>query len=171
VSGVSIRHGWVPGVVGEVVRAHAAFYAREWSFGPFFEAKVAREMGDFLQRYDPAKDRLFHAEGDGRFLGSLTVDGGDPALAEGVAHLRWFIVADGARGRGVGGALMRAGLGFLAEAGFRSCYLTTFAGLDPARRLYEDAGFVLAGETEAESWGTPVSEQRFTLDLAARRYR
>ncbi len=171
---VAVRHGWVPGVVGEVVRAHAAFYAREWSFGPFFEAKVAREMGAFLHRYDPARDRLFRAgdEADGvRFLGSLTVDGGDPDLAGGAAHLRWFIVADGARGRGVGGALMRAGLDFLAEAGFRSCHLTTFAGLDPARRLYESAGFVLAGETEAESWGTRVVEQRFTLDLAARRYR
>ena len=172
---VAVRHGWVPGVVGEAVRAHAVFYAREWGFGPFFEAKVAREMGAFLLRYDPAKDRLFRAGdeegGGGRFLGSLAVDGGDPELAEGVAHLRWFIVADGARGRGVGGALMRAGLGFLAEAGFRSCFLTTFAGLDAARRLYEGAGFVLAGETEAGSWGTRVSEQRFTLDLAARRYR
>jgi ribosomal protein S18 acetylase RimI-like enzyme len=174
VSGIAVRHGWVPGVVGEVVRAHAAFYAREWGFGPFFEAKVAREMGAFLQRHDPAKDRLFRAEdveGGGRFLGSLTVDGGDPELAEGVAHLRWFIVADGARGRGVGCALMRAGLAFLAEAGFRSCYLTTFAGLDAARRLYEGAGFVLAGETEAESWGTRVVERRFMLELAARRYR
>ncbi|MBD0275040.1 MAG: GNAT family N-acetyltransferase [Acetobacteraceae bacterium] len=171
-SGVAVRHGWVPGVVGEVVRAHAVFYAREWSFGPFFEAKVAREMGAFLQRYDPAKDRLFRAEdGDGRFLGALAVDGGDSELAEGVAHLRWFIAADGARGRGVGGALMRAGLAFLAEAGFRSCHLTTFAGLDTARRLYEGAGFVLAGEAEAESWGTRVAEQRFALDLAARRYR
>jgi ribosomal protein S18 acetylase RimI-like enzyme len=174
VSGVAVRHGWAPGVVGEAVRAHAAFYAREWGFGPFFEAKVAREMGDFLLRYDPARDRLFRAEDDadgGRFLGSLTVDGGDPELAEGDAHLRWFIVADGARGRGVGGALMRAGLDFLAEAGFRSCFLSTFAGLDAARRLYESAGFVLAGEAEAESWGARVCEQRFTLDLTARRYR
>ena len=176
--GVAIRHGWVPGIVGEVVRAHAAFYARGWRFGPFFEAKAAREMGAFLSRYDPARDRLFRAEAEGdggRFLGSLTIDGGDPELAGGVAHLRWFIVADGARGRGVGGTLMRAGLHFLAGAGFRSCCLTTFAGLDPARRLYEGAGFVLSGESEAESWGTRVSEQRFTLDLTAaggpRRYR
>ena len=169
-----LRHGWVPGIIGEVVRAHAAFYAREWGFGPFFEAKVAREMGAFLQRYDPARDCLFRAEdagGGGRFLGALTVDGGDPKLEEGVAHLRWFIVADGARGRGVGGALMRTGLDFLAEAGFRSCFLATFAGLDAARRLYEGAGFVPDGEAEAESWGTRVVEQRFALDLAARRYR
>lgn len=166
--GVCIRHGWTAGIVGEVVRAHAVFYAREWCFGPFFEAKVARELSAFLLRYDPGRDRIVRAEAEGgRFLGSLTVDGSDPALAAGVAHLRWFIVADGTRGRGVGDALLRAGLGFLAEAGFRSCYLTTFAGLDAARRLYERAGFVLAGETEAESWGSRVAEQRFTLDLAA----
>jgi ribosomal protein S18 acetylase RimI-like enzyme len=167
--GIAVRHGWAPGVVGEVVRAHAAFYAREWGFGPFFEAKLAREMGDFLVRYDPTRDRLFRAEDEeigGRFLGSLTIDGGDPELAEGVAHLRWFIVADNARERGVGGALMREALGFLAEAGFRSCFLLTFAGLHPARRLYEGAGFVLDRESEAGSWGTRVAEQRLTLDLA-----
>jgi GNAT superfamily N-acetyltransferase len=165
---VAARRGWVLGVVGEVVRAHAAFYAREWSFGPFFGATVAREMGAFLQRHDPAQDCLFRAEDAGggwRFLGAPTVDGGDPELAEGVAHLRWFIVADGARGQGVGGALMRAGLAFLAEAGFRSCRLTTFAGLDAARRLQEGAGFVLAGEAEAENWGTRVVEQRFAPHL------
>lgn len=166
--GVALRHGWAPGLVGEVVRAHAVFYAREWCFGPFFEAKVAREMGAFLHRYDPARDRLFRAEAEGgRFLGSLTIDGSDPdGAAAGAAHLRWFIVSDEARGKGVGGALMRAGLQFLAEAGFRSCYLTTFAGLHSARRLYEEAGFVLAGESPAENWGSRVSEQRFTLDLA-----
>ncbi len=83
--GIAVRHGWAPGVVGGVVQAHAAFYAREWSFGSFFEAKVARRMGAFLLRHDPARDRLFRTEekGEGgRFLGSLTVDGGDPDLSE-----------------------------------------------------------------------------------------
>ena len=165
---VAVRDGWVPGVVGEAVRAHAVFYAREWGFGPFFEVKVAREMGAFLLRYDPAKDRMFRAGdgegGGGRFLGSLAVDGGDPELAEGVAHLRWFIVADGARGRGVGGALMRAGLHFLAGAGFRSCHLATFAGLAPAHRLHEGAGFVLSARArpKAGARAFPSSASRST---------
>jgi GNAT superfamily N-acetyltransferase len=170
-----LRHRWAAGVVGEVVRAHAVFYAREWCFGPSFEAKVAREMGGFLGRYDPARDRLLRAEAaGGRFLGSLTVDGGDPGGEAGdAAHLRWFIVAEDARGRGVGGALLRAGLGFAARAGYRSCFLDTFAGLHAARRLYEGAGFALERQGAAESWGGRVSEQRFALDLAsvAGRYR
>jgi hypothetical protein len=45
---------------------------------------------------------------------------------------------------------------------FASCYLTTFAGLDAARRLYEQAGFTLTHEEEADSWGTKVREQLFT---------
>ena len=168
-AGVRIGHGWAPGIVGEVVRAHAVYYAREWSFGPVFEAKVAREMAAFLDRYDAARDRLFHAAAAGRFVGSLTIDGSDPALPSGRSHLRWFVVTDEARGRGVGRGLMQAALAFVRQAGFRSCFLTTFAGLDPARRLYDEAGFVLAEETAAETWGTRVVEQRFTLDLAAAR--
>jgi GNAT superfamily N-acetyltransferase len=76
-------------------------------------------------------------------------------------------VADGARGRGLGGELLRAGVCFAARAGFRSCYLSTFAGLDEARQLYERVGFALDAETGGESWGRRVSEQRFALDLSS----
>ena len=157
---IGIVAGWRPGLVGAVVRAHGEYYAREWNFGAFFEAKVAHQMGAFVQRYG-VRDRLFSAWDGERFLGSLTIDGGDPALAEGEAHLRWFIMTDDARGRGIGRRLVEAGMGFLRDEGFASCYLTTFAGLDAARRLYEAAGFRLTAEAEAESWGTRVVEQEF----------
>ena len=45
-----IQKGWRPGLVGEIVRAHAIYYARDWNFPRYFEAKVAREMGEFLAR-------------------------------------------------------------------------------------------------------------------------
>jgi ribosomal protein S18 acetylase RimI-like enzyme len=156
-----IVHGWSPGLIGEVVRAHAVYYAREWRFGAPFEIKVAREMGAFVNRYSPERDRLFRAERDGALLGSLTIDGSDPALAPGEAHLRWFIVVDAARGLGLGRRLMEAATIFLDAAGYRSCYLTTFAGLGAARRLYEAAGFVLVREAPSTTWGTTVLEQRF----------
>jgi hypothetical protein len=68
---------------------------------------------------------------------------------------------------------LRAGLGFAARAGYRSCFLDTLAGLHAARRLYEGAGFALERQGAAERWGRRVSEQRFALDLAsvAGRYR
>jgi len=163
---LAVGHGWRPGLIGEIVHAHGIYYAREWGFGAYFEAKVARELGEFVDRYVATTDRLFYVDRADRMLGAVTVDGGDPSLTPGQAHLRWFIVTDEARGSGHGRKLLDAAAAFLKSAGFASCYLTTFAGLDPARRLYEDAGFVLTREYEAETWGRSVREQRFDLDVA-----
>ena len=40
-------------------------------------------------------------------------------------------------------------------------YLTTFAGLAAARRLYEEIGFTLTSEHADTTWGVPLNEQRF----------
>ena len=161
---IEIRSGWTPGRIGCCVATHARYYAREWGFGPIFEAKVAGGMAEFMSRYDAQRDALLWAAIDGEIAGTITIDGCDPALPVGQAHLRWFIVSDFARGLGVGRRLFPAALVHLEEAGFASCYLTTFAGLDPARRLYESAGFALRDEAEGESWGTRVVEQVFVLE-------
>ena len=44
---------------------------------------------------------------------------------------------------------------------FASAYLHTFAGLDAARHLYEQHGFVLTDERPTTAWGPSVLEQRF----------
>ena len=62
-----IQKGWRPGLVGEIVRAHAIYYARDWNFPRYFEAKVAREMGEFLARTSD-RDALFSAEADDAFV-------------------------------------------------------------------------------------------------------
>lgn len=127
-------------------------------------------MSAFVDRYDLALDLLLTAYAGDRFLGSIVIDGSDPALPVGRTHLRWFIMSDAARGRGVGAQLMARAIGFVEAAGFASCYLTTFAGLDAARRLYERHGFRLLAETTAESWGIEVREQLFecAFDLGVR---
>ena len=162
---VHVHRGWTPGLIGYAVALHGRYYAREWGFGPVFEAKVAGGMAEFTMRYDPKRDALLWAEVDDEIAGTITIDGSDPELPQGQAHLRWFIVSDSARGLGVGRALFHAALDHLKKTGFTSCYLTTFAGLDPARRLYESAGFALREEAEGESWGTRVVEQMFVLEL------
>ena len=162
---IEISAGWSPGAIGDVVGAHGRYYSRNWGFGAVFEAKVAGEMAAFVHRYDPDRDRLFMASSEAGFLASLTIDGSDPDLPPRQAHLRWFIAADAARGTGVGGALMGAAMDFLSSAGYRSCYLTTFKGLDPARRLYERHGFQLVSEAKDETWGVTVNEQRFEAAL------
>ena len=156
---VVIAEGWRPGVLGTIVTLHARYYAQAWGFGPFFEAKVARELAEFLDHYDSDRDRLFLALDGDQIAGSLVIDG-RPADSK-HAHLRWFIVDQTCRGRGIGGRLMDSGIAFLRERKFARCTLTTFAGLDVARRLYERAGFRLAGEMQALTWGMPVTEQIF----------
>lgn len=134
-AGIAFQKGWSPGILGRIVTAHGDYYAASWGFGAVFELKVARELSAFVSRYDPDRDALFHAAGATGFCGALAIDGSDPELDPGLAHLRWFIVTEGARGSGTGRKLMDEGLAFLRKAGFARCYLTTFAGLDAARRL------------------------------------
>jgi GNAT superfamily N-acetyltransferase len=145
------------------VRLHIDWYARHWNFGLPFETKVAGELAAFLARADDMTD-LFRLALDGdEIVGAITIDGSETragrAAAE--AHLRWFIVGEDMQGRGVGRLLMDAAMGFCRDRGFGRVWLWTFAGLDAARKLYEDYGFTLVEEVEQSQWGRALTEQMF----------
>jgi len=148
--------GYRPGAVAAVIGAHMAYYAPAWGFGAVFEAKLAREMGAFLERFDPAQ-HLFVCLWQGDDLaGSITIDGDDP---EG-PHLRWFITSGAARGKGIGSALMGAAMAFTDALGKpKPAWLTTFAGLDAAERLYLKHGFRLTHEADKDQWQGGVRER------------
>ncbi len=158
--------GYRPGALAEIVRLHMVYYAREWGFGRPFEAKLGAEMGEFLDRLDPEQD-LFLAAYDAASAvqGSVIVDAREAAGAG--AHLRWYIVSDAARGRGLGRALLERAVDHCQARGFARVYLTTFAGLEPARHLYESLGFQLVAESDEDQWQGGVRQQRFELDLTA----
>ncbi|MBI1772590.1 MAG: GNAT family N-acetyltransferase, partial [Burkholderiales bacterium] len=78
------------------------------------------------------------------------------------AHLRWFIVDDELRGGGIGRRLLKEAISFCEQQQFSEIQLWTFKGLDAARRLYEEAGFVLLEELPGRQWGEEVVEQRFS---------
>jgi GNAT superfamily N-acetyltransferase len=160
VTDITLVEGWRPGALGFLIGEHARFYAREWQFGPAFEAKVAAGLGEFMARYRPEADRLLLAVAGDTMLGGLALDFAYPGGPADAARLRWFILSDAARGRGVGQRLMTAAIEHL-DHHRRACTLGTFAGLDAARHLYERFGFSLRAETIATSWGRAVSEQEF----------
>jgi GNAT superfamily N-acetyltransferase len=155
--------GYVPGAIGRVAELHASYYSKAWDFGLYFEAKVASELSEFLRRYDAARDGFWTAVQDGRVEGSLALDAAK-AETEG-AHLRWFILSDALRGRGVGNRLLQEAVGLCRQRGYPRVFLWTFHGLEPARHLYEKHGFRLAEQIEGEQWGRRVLEQRYVLDL------
>jgi GNAT superfamily N-acetyltransferase len=157
--------GYFPGALGQIATLHGRHYSVSHGLGSYFEARVARDMGDLVLRFDPARDFWRTVRNGERLLGSIAIDGG---RAGSDAHLRCFIVAPEPRGRGYGKRLLDDALGFCRERGFARVYLWTLAGLEPAGRLYRDAGFTLAEEVAGEQWGKRLVEQRLELPLVMR---
>ena len=145
--------------MGRVVELHARFYSELVDFGLAFEAKVARELAEFCERYDDSCDGLWLLLQDGIVEGSIAIDG-SKANQNG-AHLRWFIASDKLRGTGAGTALLTAAMDFCQSHSYRRVYLWTFDGLGAARHLYEKFGFRLVHQQRGKQWGSEVSEQRF----------
>ena len=154
--------GYVPGSIGRMVELHGRYYAREWRFGSYFEAKVASELGELLARFDPTRDGFWIAAENDEIIGGVAVDGSRTPEA---AQLRFFIVDEARRGAGLGERLMRTALDFCRRAGHQHVFLTTFAGLEAARKLYERHGFTLTEEGPHRTWGIEVTEQRFDLHM------
>lgn len=154
-----IGEGYTPALIGRIVEMHAAYYSRSAGFGAAFEAKVAGDLAGFITRLHEPTNQIWYGETQGRIAASIAVDGDD--LGDGLAHLRWFIVDDGLRGMGMGKSLLQKALAFCAEHDFQEIHLWTLKGLEAARRLYEDTGFVLIDEYRGDQWGTEIVEQKF----------
>ena len=158
-----VAEGYAPGSLGRVASLHGSYYHEHWGFGVFFEAKVATELARFVEGHEESRDRLLLALADGSVEGSIAIDGSDADTLG--AHLRWFIVSDALRGKGVGQLLIERAIDFCEDCGYERIYLWTFAGLDAARHVYEKHGFALAEQRLGDQWGREVEEQRFELRL------
>ncbi len=155
--------GYVPGAIGRIAELHGTYYHKHWGFGLFFESKVATELSEFLRRFDEARDGFWVASVGEKIIGAIAIDGINHNSKG--THLRWFIVAPENQGQGIGKTLLQKAVDFCRIKKFRRVYLWTFAGLDPARHLYEKYGFRLCEEFEGNQWGKTVIEQRFELTL------
>lgn len=158
--------GYTPGALGRIVALHGAYYAAHWDLGLYFEAKVATELAEFLSRLDPARDGAWFARVAGEVVGGIFIDGHDAQGAG--ARLRWFILDPAVQGRGLGRRLMAEAMDFCRRQQFPRVYLTTFAGLNTARHLYEQSGFRLCGEEDGRhlTGNAALVEQIFELILA-----
>jgi GNAT superfamily N-acetyltransferase/heme-degrading monooxygenase HmoA len=137
---------WLPGGIGRIVELHGTYYARYWNLGQYFEAKVAHEIGEFFNRFDPGHDGAWFAHIDHEVVGGIFIDG-SRADSEG-ARLRWFIIDPQYHGLGAGNRLMNAAMEFCKRKQFPRVYLTTFSGLSTARHLYEKYDFRLLEEKD-----------------------
>jgi GNAT superfamily N-acetyltransferase len=151
------------GDIGRITLSHAAYYQLNWKFDASFEAERAKELADFISAFDKKSDSLWVAEHEGDFTGSIAIDGKHSESSD--ARLRWFIVEPEWQGKGIGQKLIEQALIFCRERGYKKIVLWTFAGLDPARIIYERAGFRLVEAAPQKKWGTNITEQKFELNL------
>jgi GNAT superfamily N-acetyltransferase len=157
---------YTPGALGRITELHGSYYAKHWDLGLYFEAKVATELAEFLNRLNPETDGAWFAEQNGKILGSIIIDG-SKGSSEG-ARLRWFIIDPAYQAYGIGNRLMNAAMQFCKEKAFPRVYLTTFDGLKTARHLYEKHGFRLCSEEDGSHLTGKASlvEQVFELRRA-----
>ena len=159
----TIFTGYLPGAIGRIVELHADYYSLNWGFGLFFEARVAKEMSEFLSRFEEARDGFWIISFNDRIEGGIAIDG-IKARTDG-AHLRWFILSPEVQGEGFGRRLMEEAISFCRQKDYRKIYLATFEGLLAARHLYEKFGFRLTQQAEGAQWGKKVTEQKFEFLL------
>jgi DNA-binding MarR family transcriptional regulator/GNAT superfamily N-acetyltransferase len=161
----TIRQGRV-GDLGLCFHRQVVAYKQEFGFTDVFETYFAQGLPVFLERYDPARDRVWVAESGGRPVGWVAIHHADDR--PGWAKLRWFFVEKDARGGGLGAKLLRRAVEFSQRGGYKGVFLWTVSTLDAARRLYERAGFTLAEETDDCPWDRSAREQRWDLRLPRR---
>jgi DNA-binding MarR family transcriptional regulator/N-acetylglutamate synthase-like GNAT family acetyltransferase len=151
-----------PGDMGWVVERHAVLYFEQDGWGARFEALIAGICKDFLENFDPKRERCWIAERDGERVGCVFLVKQNSTTAK----LRLLIVEPAARGTGLGRRLVEECIAFSREKGYRKLVLWTHAHLLAARGIYRKTGFKKLDKTEThDTFGPPAVSEFWELKL------
>lgn len=154
------------GDMGWVVQRHGALYAQEYGWNQQFEALAARLSADFVDHFDPQRERGWIAERDGENLGCVfLVKAPANEYGEHAAKLRMLLVEPAARGLGLGKRLVNECERFARDKGYRKITLWTNSVLTAARATYQKAGYRLVKQEPHHSFGHDLVGETWELDL------
>jgi DNA-binding MarR family transcriptional regulator/N-acetylglutamate synthase-like GNAT family acetyltransferase len=151
------------GDMGWVVSRQALLYTREYGWDGRYEALAARIVADFIEQYEPERERCWIAERDGEPVGCVFLV--RERAARNTARLRLLHVEAAARGLGLGKALVRQCTEFARQVKYERIVLWTNSVLTAARHLYEEEGYKLVAEEEKENFGKKLTSQTWELML------
>lgn len=152
-----------PGDLSFLVYLETRAYIEEFGWDPVFEPFAAQIAADFLLHFDPARERCWIAEMDGRHVGHVVLMRHREERE--TAKLRLLYVHPDARGRGLGRQLVAECIQFARSSGYRRITLWTQSILTAAHRIYRAAGFQLIREEPHRTFGTDLTGQIWELDL------
>jgi GNAT superfamily N-acetyltransferase len=161
----TVLRGLQVGDIGWVAHRQGILYAQEYGWDGTFEALVAEIAAQFVKNFDAEWENAWIAERDGQVLGSVFV----VKVSEQEAKLRLLYVEPDARGTGLGRRLTQECIAFAQAQGYEKLTLWTNDILHAARRIYQEAGFVLVSEEPHHSFGVDLVGQYWSLDLSASR--
>jgi DNA-binding MarR family transcriptional regulator/GNAT superfamily N-acetyltransferase len=150
-----------PGDMGWVVQSHGSLYASEYGFDASFEGLVAEITAKFLGSFDASRERCWIADIDGTQVGSVFL----VRHADDVAKLRLLLVDPAGRGQGLGQRLVAECVAFARACGYRKITLWTQSILVAARKVYQNAGFLLVATEPHRSFGQSLIGETWELEL------
>jgi DNA-binding MarR family transcriptional regulator/GNAT superfamily N-acetyltransferase len=154
------------GDFGWIVARHGQLYSEEYGWNGNFEGLCAQIVADFVNKFDPKRERCWIAEMNGENVGTVMVVKDDPAQKRPeVARLRLLLVDPKARGLGLGTRLVDECLQFARAAKYKRMTLWTHSVLTAARAIYRKAGFTLTDSEPHESWGKKVVSEYWDKTL------